>query len=65
MFAFDYWKMLTGLGIFLLGMHLIEISIKDLSGKTFRWITRDYKILGSRPSFFSLTSLLANEMDSP
>ncbi|WP_300463572.1 Na/Pi symporter [Desulfobacula sp.] len=42
MFEFDYWKLLAGLGIFLFGMHLLEASVKDLSGKAFRRIIRDY-----------------------
>ncbi len=42
MFEFDYWKLLAGLGIFLFGMQLLENSVKDLSGKTFRRIIRDY-----------------------
>lgn len=42
MAEFDYWKLLAGLGIFLFGMHLLETSVKDLSGKTFRRIIRDY-----------------------
>ena len=42
MLDFDYWKLLAGLGIFLFGMQLLEISVKDLSGKTFRRIIRDY-----------------------
>ncbi|MBA3011094.1 MAG: Na/Pi symporter [Proteobacteria bacterium] len=42
MFEFDYWKLLAGLGIFLFGMQLLENSVKDLSGKAFRRIIRDY-----------------------
>ena len=42
MLPFDYWKMFAGLGIFLFGMQLLENSVKDLSGKAFRRIIRDY-----------------------
>ena len=38
----DLWKFLAGLGIFLFGMHLLEESVKSLSGKTFRRIIRQY-----------------------
>ncbi len=40
--TFNYWKLLAGLGIFLFGMQLLEHSVKDLSGKTFRKIIRQY-----------------------
>lgn len=39
---FDIWKLLAGLGIFLFGMHIIEESVKALSGKAFRRIIRQY-----------------------
>ncbi len=42
MAEFDYWKLLAGVGIFLFGMQLLETSVKDLSGKAFRRIIRDY-----------------------
>ena len=42
MFGFNYWKLFAGLGIFLFGMQLLEHAIKDLSGKTFRKVVRDY-----------------------
>ena len=42
MAEFDYWKLLAGTGIFLFGMQLLETSVKDLSGKAFRRIIRDY-----------------------
>ena len=38
----DVWKLLAGLGIFLFGMHLIEDSVKALSGRAFRRIIRVY-----------------------
>ncbi len=40
--GFDYWKLLAGLGIFLFAMQLLENSIKDLGGRTFRKIIRQY-----------------------
>jgi len=42
MLEFDYWKLLAGLGVFLFEMQLLETSVKDLSGKAFRRIIRDY-----------------------
>lgn len=39
---FDVWKMLAGLGIFMFGMHLLESSVKSLSGKAFKRIIRQY-----------------------
>lgn len=33
---FDIWKFLAGLGIFMFGLYLLEESIKQLSGKTFK-----------------------------
>lgn len=42
MLEFDFWKLFAGLGIFLFGMQLLEQSVKDLSGKAFRRIIRDY-----------------------
>ena len=41
-FDLDFWKLLAGLAIFLFGMHLIEDSVKALSGKAFRRIIRTY-----------------------
>ena len=38
----DLWKFLAGLGIFLFAMHLLEESVKSLSGKTFRRMIRQY-----------------------
>ena len=38
----DLWKFLAGLGIFLFGMHLLEESVKSLSGKSFRRMIRLY-----------------------
>jgi phosphate:Na+ symporter len=41
---FDYWKFLAGLGIFMLGIFLMEESIKQLAGKAFkRWIRKATK----------------------
>ena len=38
----DLWKFLAGLGVFLFGMHLLEESVKSLSGKSFRRMIRLY-----------------------
>lgn len=42
MFEFDYWKLLAGLGIFLFAMQLVETAVRELGGKAFRRIIRDY-----------------------
>ncbi|MCH7400616.1 Na/Pi cotransporter family protein [Belliella kenyensis] len=34
--AFDFWKFLAGIGVFLWGMNLLEGAIKELGGKSFR-----------------------------
>jgi phosphate:Na+ symporter len=39
---FDLWKLLAGLGIFLYGMHLLEDSVKALSGRAFRRMISHY-----------------------
>ncbi len=39
---FDVWKLLAGLGIFMFGMHLLESSVRSLSGKAFKRIIRQY-----------------------
>lgn len=36
----DSWKLLAGLGLFLFGMHLLELSLKNLAGKGFRKFLR-------------------------
>jgi phosphate:Na+ symporter len=33
---FDFWKFLAGIGIFLWGMHQLEVAIKEMGGKSFR-----------------------------
>lgn len=38
--AFDFWKFLAGLGIFMFGMFLLEEAIKQLSGKAFKSLIR-------------------------
>lgn len=43
---FDYWMFLAGLGIFIFGMHMLEESIRLLSGAAFRSLIRKYT--GSR-----------------
>ncbi|KPJ97836.1 MAG: sodium:phosphate symporter [Desulfobacterales bacterium SG8_35] len=40
--TFDLWKLIAGLGIFLIGMSMLEFAIKALSGKAFRRMIRLY-----------------------
>jgi len=40
--TFDIWRLLAGLGIFLFGMHLLEDSVKALSGRAFRRVISQY-----------------------
>ena len=40
--AFDFWKLIAGLGIFLFGMSMLEYAIGILSGKAFRRMIRLY-----------------------
>ncbi len=40
--GFEYWVFLAGLGIFLFGMHMMEESIRLLSGGAFRSLIRRY-----------------------
>src|SRR5210317_599126 len=40
--TFDIWKLIAGLGIFLIGMYMLEDAIKILSGKAFRRMIRLY-----------------------
>ena len=40
--TFDLWKLIAGLGIFLIGMFMLEDAIKTLSGKSFRRMIRLY-----------------------
>ena len=40
--TFDIWMLLAGLGMFLFGMHLLEESIKALSGKAFKRLIRQH-----------------------
>jgi phosphate:Na+ symporter len=44
---FELWKFLAGLGIFLFGMHMMEESIRVLSGAAFKSMIRRYT--GTRP----------------
>lgn len=37
---FDLWKLLSGLGLFLFGMNLLESALKELAGKGFRRFLR-------------------------
>ena len=38
----DTWKLLGGLGMFLLGMYLLEEAIKKLSGRAFKQMIRRF-----------------------
>ena len=40
--AFDLWKLIAGVGIFLFGMSMLEHAIRILSGKAFRRLIRQY-----------------------
>ena len=40
--SFEFWKLVAGLGIFLIGMSKLEDAIKTLSGKAFRRMIRLY-----------------------
>lgn len=40
--TFDLWKLIAGLGIFIIGMSMLEHAIKALSGKAFRRMIRLY-----------------------
>jgi len=40
--SFEFWKLAAGLGIFLIGMFMLEDAIKTLSGKAFRRMIRLY-----------------------
>jgi phosphate:Na+ symporter len=40
--SFEFWKLIAGLGIFLIGMFMLEDAIKTLSGKAFRHMIRHY-----------------------
>jgi phosphate:Na+ symporter len=40
--SFEFWRLFAGLGIFLLGMFMLEDAIKILSGKAFRRMIRLY-----------------------
>ena len=44
---FELWLFLAGLGIFLFGMHMMEESIRVLSGAAFKSLIRRYT--GTRP----------------
>ena len=32
----DYWQLAAGLGLFLFGMHLLEVSLSRLAGRPFK-----------------------------
>ncbi len=40
--TFDIWKLIAGLGIFIIGMSTLEFAIKALSGRAFRRMIRLY-----------------------
>lgn len=40
--TFDLWKLLAGLGIFMFGMFLMEESVKNLAGRSFKTFIRNY-----------------------
>lgn len=40
--SIEFWKLLAGLGIFLIGMYMLEDSLKILSGRAFRRMIRLY-----------------------
>jgi phosphate:Na+ symporter len=56
----DIWRLLAGLGIFLFGMYLMEESIKQLSGRTFKRMIRTYTTGKMKSVFsgFSVTAIL-------
>jgi phosphate:Na+ symporter len=39
--SLDIWKLLAGLGIFMFGMFLMEESIKNLTGRSFKGFIRN------------------------
>ncbi|MEZ4922752.1 MAG: Na/Pi symporter [Crocinitomicaceae bacterium] len=39
---FDYWQFLAGLGVFLFGMHYMEIALKNLAGRSFKKFLRKH-----------------------
>ena len=40
--SLDIWKLLAGLGIFMFGMFLMEESVKNLAGRSFKKFIREY-----------------------
>lgn len=57
---FDVWRILAGLGIFLFGMFMLEESVKNLAGRSFKKFIREYTT-GRLKSIFSgmfVTSIL-------
>jgi phosphate:Na+ symporter len=39
---FDFWKLLAGIGLFLLGMHHLEDAVKEMAGKSFRQMLQKF-----------------------
>ncbi len=54
--GFELWLFLAGLGIFLFGMHMMEESIRLLSGGAFRSMIRRYTDTNLKAIFSGITS---------
>jgi len=39
---FEIWRLLAGLGLFLFGMHTLELALKQLAGRSFKQFLRQY-----------------------
>lgn len=57
---FDFWALLAGLGIFLFGIFLMEDSIKEVAGRSFKQLVRRYTNTSAKAVLtgISITSLL-------
>ena len=53
---FDLWLFLAGLGIFLFGMHMMEESIRILSGAAFKQLIRKYTATRLKSIFSGMVS---------
>lgn len=53
---FDIWLFLAGLGIFLFGMHMMEESIRILSGAAFKQLIRKYTATRFKSIFSGMVS---------
>ncbi len=38
----DAWRLLAGLGLFLFGMHQLELALKQLAGRSFKQFLRKH-----------------------